>query len=143
MISLRVRAQLEELAQQYFSGLDIAKITSYPADNDDYDVYVVEIEDGRTYWAFDDQKEIYLLNQGGIYEDFEDALDAVEQMIENSKEMMNEMTQDCRPFCQQPEMTASLSFQTVDKTPCVLKNTGDFLFQICVFDCLLAYFFPK
>ncbi|MEI3117110.1 MAG: hypothetical protein V8S30_03530 [Merdibacter sp.] len=33
--------------------------------------------------------------------------------------------------------------QTVDKTPCVLKNTGDFLFQICVFDCLLAYFFPK
>lgn len=98
MISLRVRAQLEELAQQYFSGLDIAKITIYPADNDDYDVYVVEIEDGRTYWAFDDQKEIYLLNQGGIYEDFEDALDAVEQMIENSKEMMNEMTQDRMNF---------------------------------------------
>lgn len=98
MISLRVRAQLEELAQQYFSGLDIAKITSYPADNDDYDVYVVEIENGRTYWAFDDQKEIYLLNQGGIYEDFEDALDAVEQMIENSKEMMNEMTQDRMNF---------------------------------------------
>ena len=24
-----------------------------------------------------------------------------------------------------------------------VKNTGDFLFQICVFDCLLAYFFPK
>lgn len=98
MISLRVRAQLEELAQQYFSGLDIAKITSYSADNDDYDVYVVEIEDGRTYWAFDDQKEIYLLNQGGIYEDFEDALDAVEQMIENRKEMMNEMTQDRMNF---------------------------------------------
>lgn len=58
----------------------------------------MEIEDGRTYWAFDDQKEIYLLNQGGIYEDFEDALDAVEQMIENSKEMMNEMTQDRMNF---------------------------------------------
>ena len=52
------------------------------------------MEDGREYWAFDDQRDIYLLNKNGIYADLENAYDALLQMIENSKELQEELQQD-------------------------------------------------
>ena len=94
MIPIRVQARIEELAQQYFPSLSITDISLYDEEFDDYDVYIVEMEDGREYWAFDDQQDIFLLNKNGIYADLENAYDALLQMIENSKELQEESQQD-------------------------------------------------
>ncbi len=94
MISIRVQVRLEELAQQYFPSLSITNITQYPSTSDEWDTYIMELDDGRSYWAFDDHQDFFLLNCSGLYEDFENAYDAMLQMIKNSQEIQEEMNED-------------------------------------------------
>lgn len=49
MTTIRVQRQIEELMEQMFPGLDIAAITPTDPVNDETDVYLIEMEDGREY----------------------------------------------------------------------------------------------
>ena len=55
MTTIRVQRQIEELMEQMFPGLDIAAITPTDPVNDETDVYLIEMEDGRESLA---QEEI-------------------------------------------------------------------------------------
>lgn len=94
MIPIRVQSRLEELVEQYFPALAITDLRPYPCDLDDMDVYQLEMEDGRVYWVFDDQRDLCLLNCSGLYEDLENAYDAMTQMIENAQEAEKEKITD-------------------------------------------------
>ena len=83
MTTIRVQRQIEELMDQMFPGLDIAAITPTDPVNDETDVYLIEMEDGREYWAFDDQSDIRMLSKNSIYADPADAYEALEALRES------------------------------------------------------------
>ncbi len=83
MTTIRVQRQIEELMEQMFPGLDIAAITPTDPVNDKTDVYLIEMEDGREYWAFDDQSDIRMLSKNSIYADPADAYEALEALRES------------------------------------------------------------
>ena len=83
MTTIRVQRQIEELMEQMFPGLDIAAITPTDPVNDETDVYLIEMEDGREYWAFDDQSDIRMLSKNSIYADPVDAYEALEALRES------------------------------------------------------------
>ncbi len=83
MTTIRVQRQIEELMEQMFPGLDIAAITPTDPVNDETDVYLIEMEDGREYWAFDDQSDIRMLSKNSIYADPADAYEALEALRES------------------------------------------------------------
>ena len=80
MIPVRIQVRLEALTDQYFPGLAVHALRPCSFDSDTFDVYELEMEDGRTYWLFDDQQTLWPLAKSGIYEDAEIALEVIEQM---------------------------------------------------------------
>lgn len=98
MIPVGVQIRLESLTEQYFPGLSIQALRSYPLENDTFDVYELEMEDGRTYWLFDDQQVLWPLAKNGIYEDALTALDAIEQMRQNVQELQTDALLDRNAF---------------------------------------------
>lgn len=98
MIPVRVHVQLEELSEQYFPGLQISQVNRFPFDDETWDVYTLEMEDDRTYWIFDDQQELSLLSNDGIFADVETALEAIQQMRENSREIKAQALRDRSDF---------------------------------------------
>ena len=83
MTTIRVQRQIEELMEQMFPGLDIAAITPTDPVNDETDVYLIEMEDGREYWAFDDQLDIRMLSCNRIYADPLTAYESLEELRES------------------------------------------------------------
>ena len=69
MIPVRIQVRLEALTDQYFPGLAVHALRPCSFDSDTFDVYELEMEDGRTYWLFDDQQTLWPLAKSGIYED--------------------------------------------------------------------------
>ena len=86
MTTIRVQRQIEELMEQMFPGQDIETITPMDPVNDETDVYLIEMEDGREYWAFDDQQEIRMLSCNSIYADPLTAYEALEELRESMAE---------------------------------------------------------
>lgn len=94
MIPVRIQVRLEALTDQYFPGLAVHALRSCSFDSDTFDVYELEMEDGRTYWLFDDQQTLWPLAKSGIYEDAEIALEVIEQMRQNAQELQADAVSD-------------------------------------------------
>ena len=86
MTTIRVQRQIEKLMEQMFPGQDIETITPMDPVNDETDVYLIEMEDGREYWAFDDQQDIRMLSCNNIYADPLTAYEALEELRESMAE---------------------------------------------------------
>lgn len=86
MIAIRVRRMIEEQCGQLFPDLDIETIREWDMTDAEYDIYQVELADGRMYWAFDDGQTIRLLNGSGVYADVITAKEAIEQLSEMAED---------------------------------------------------------